>query len=1140
MRNHRILRFLNLGPVNNLKPYIALPQLGASVTVGASRRFRWVATQFCFLVLLVTTSAFPQGVTGTISGIVKDPSGAVVAAADVVAKNVSTGAEEKTTSDAGGAYRLANLVPGEYSVTVEAKGFKKTTVSSQNLSIGDSLRLDVSMELGSTTQSVVVEGRAVQVDTEDGQLGKVIRSLDGLPVLSGAGGRNVLSLAGIQPGVVYAGQLSGQQAGIFSANGQRAQANNYMYDGGDSNDLAINVPDAVQGVSPDAIEEFRLITGAFKAEYGRNSGSITMVVSRSGTNNWHGNATEFFRNTVLNAVPFFQNSVPGGTQKAFATGLPRRPQWNSNDYDADFGGPIRRDKTFFFVSYLGFRRRQGVANSAVVFTDAQRAAIQSSGTQAAKALLAMVPPASTGSTLFSAPANSLNRSQFQAKVDHRLSTKNQLSFTYLSEGQNFTDPFAFGGGTVPGFGTLGTLNFQNVVARDTHAFTPTLLNEFRASYHRRGTLSVIPLNHTKLSSLGLSNIIPDDAAAEGPPNIRISGLTQFGNTIQGPQGRADNTFQYIDNVSWSRGRHNVKFGGEVRTYAQNQVFDFENNGIAIIDGSGTDGNLVPKTPGLSSPVNDFAKGFVTQYIQTSAGRRGYRTRSANFFTQDDWKAKSNLTLNLGLRWEYNSPLTDIRNRVFTFRKGQQSTVFPDAPAGLVYPGDAGISNSTYSGNLKDFAPRFGFAWDVLHNGKLSVRGGYALSYDSPISELTLQFLLATPFAVNPSTIFTDLNNPWLGSRSNPIPQPFPFTPVARGGHFDFTKVAPIGMTIMDPNFSTPYGQQWNLQVQYELQRDWLLEVGYVGTTGVKLLNRRQINPAIPGPGATTGNTNLRRVFNINNPQDAQFGGAVFGGITDQLTDSNSSYNSLQLGLTKRFSHGFQMTHAYTWGHSIDTASGLRVSSRIDNSLADRGNSEQDIRQRYVMSYRWEFPWMKGQDGFRGHFLGGWGISGVTTFQTGAPFDITEPTDRCLCTSGNQRPDFLGGTILFFDPRSTTAVSGRANSWFDGTGGGTATGAPNPFFLRVGSATSFAKGAGRFGNFGRNVLHGPGINNWDIAATKRTKIREHHELEFRAEFFNTFNHAQFLSPNGDISSPNFGKITGTQDPRIIQFGLRYAF
>jgi hypothetical protein len=314
--------------------------------------------------------------------------------------------------------------------------------------------------------------------------------------------------------------------------------------------------------------------------------------------------------------------------------------------------------------------------------------------------------------------------------------------------------------------------------------------------------------------------------------------------------------------------------------------------------------------------------------------------------------------------------------------------------------------------------------------------------------------------------------------------------------------------------------------------------------GVKLLNRRYINPAIPGPGATSGNTDVRRVYNLGNPLDAQYGGDVFGSINDQLTDANSNYNSLQVGVTKRFSHGFQMTQAYTWAHTIDNASGLSVSSRIDSAKADRGNSEQDIRMRYVGSWTWEAPWMKGQAGGFGRLFGGWGVSGITTFQTGLPFTITEPTDRCLCDSGNQRPDYIGGQIQTYDPRSASAVTGRPNSWFNGVGGGSADGAPNPSFRRVGTDASYSAGAGRFGNLGRNTMHGPGLNNWDFFLFKNIKITESHTVQFRSEFYNLWNHTQFYLPNTDpatnIGSPNFGRITQTYDPRIIQLTLRYQF
>ncbi|MGH9657011.1 MAG: hypothetical protein ACRD96_00615, partial [Bryobacteraceae bacterium] len=673
----------------------------------------------------------------------------------------------------------------------------------------------------------------------------------------------------------------------------------------------------------------------------------------------------------------------------------------------------------------------------------------------------------------------------------------------------------------------------------THTFTPTLTNEFRAAFHRRATLSVIPVNNTKLSALGLGAVIPDDPNAEGPPAVRISGFAEIGNTIQGPQGRNDNTFHYIDNASWIRGRHYMRFGGEYRAFAQNQVFDFINNGLINIDGGGTAGGIVTRRiPGLSDPLNDFANGYATQFVQNSAGRRGYRTRSPNLFIQDDWKVRSNLTLNLGLRWEYNTGLKDVFDRLLTLRLGQQSTVFPDAPVGYVYPGDTGISRSTYSEDRNNYAPRFGFAWDVKGNGKLSLRGGYGLFYDAPISELTLQFLTSAPYAQQPATLSTDYANPWLGSRSNPIPQPFPFQPVPKGGRFDFTKIAPVGATVMNPNFSTPYGQQWNLQIQYQATRNWLAEAGYVGSTGVKLLNRRAINPAIAGPGASTANTNVRRVLNQGNPQNARFGGAVFGGITDQLTDANSNYTSLQLGLTRRFVGGFRFTQAYTWGHAIDNASGLRVGSNPYNAGVDRGNSEHDIRHRYVTSYIYELPWLRQQHGAVGRVLGGWGVSGITTFQTGTVLNITEATDRCLCAGGNQRPDYIGGAITIYDARGV--VNGRPNSYFDGTGAGSATGEGNPYFRRVGSGTTFAAGAGRYGSMGRNVLHGPGIANWEVAFFKKTTLVEGHTLEFRAEWFNIFNHTQFLNPSGEISSPNFGRVTTTQEPRIILFSMRYFF
>lgn len=592
----------------------------------------------------------------------------------------------------------------------------------------------------------------------------------------------------------------------------------------------------------------------------------------------------------------------------------------------------------------------------------------------------------------------------------------------------------------------------------------------------------------------------------------------------------------------------MKFGIEFRAYEQNQVFDFINNGLLTIDGLGTQSGLVPRIAGLSDPLNDFANGFATAFDQSNANRQAYRDKFGNAFIQDDWKVKRNLTINIGLRYEYNAPLTELRNQVATFRAGQKSTVFPDAPVGLVYPGDKGISSSTYSRDLNNFAPRFGFAWDPFSSGKWSIRGGYGLFYDAPISELTLQFLGQAPFGIGPEvTTVTDFTRPYVTSQDNPIPQPFPFTPVAPGGRFDFTNIAPIGLTIMDPKFSTPYSQQYSLQVQRQLGSTWLADVGYVGSIGTKLLNRRESNYALVTPAATTGNVNQRRIYNLGNPQSADFGGAVFGSITSQLTDANSNYNALQLSLTKRLGGGLSMTHSYTWSHAIDTGSGLRVSGNgnIYNRAFDRGNAEFDIRHRYVGSFIYELPFFKDH-GFLSNILGGWGTSGVITAQTGPPINIVESADKCLCgmPTSAQHPDYIGGNIVLLDPRNVNDVPGRPNSYFDGSGGGTTTGAPNPYFRRVGTGNTFALGAGRLGTVGRNTMPGPGFLNFDLSAFKAFKITERQRIELRGEFFNAFNHTQFdavLSTGiGSIGSANFGRITATRDPRIIQLSARYSF
>jgi hypothetical protein len=1091
--------------------------------------------------VFLTGAAWGQGSTGTITGTVTDASGAAVAGATVTAANMATGIAKKTTTGSTGLYSLVEMSPGMYTVTVEAVGFAKTTLTEQRLIVASNLHLDARLEVGQVNESVTVESTAPQVNTDDAQLGRSLTTIPDLPILSGNGGRNALSLVGLQPGVTLtpstAAQGPGAAVGDFEVNGQRSQANNFILDGADSNDLAINIPDTVDVISPNALGEFRVVTGAMKAEYGRNSGAVIETTIKSGANDFHGQATEIFRNKVLNANNFFQNAASNP-----------RPPFNLNDFDANLGGRMIKNKTFFFVSYLGFRRVYGVTNSGTVFTDQERAAILAHGVPAAKAIVNLTPPASQGDTLFSAPKDSLNRDQGLLKLDHRFSQSNNFSVSYVTERSTDKAPFSFSGPTIPGFGELDLNTFHNVALHDTHTFSPSLVNEALAAFHRRDQPGVVPANRTPPSSLGFTGIIPDDPSAAGPPYISINAIT-IGNTYQGPQARRDNTWQYADSVSWVHGRHYFKFGVDYRAYEQNQIFDFINNGYLLFTGDGTTSGAVPMIPGLqgdpnADAINDFANGYVLFYDQSNANKQGYRDKFFSAYAQDDFKISRNFTMNIGLRYDYGAPLTELRNRVSTFRPGQQSTVFPTAPIGLVFPGDKGISASTYRADKNNFGPRIGFAWDPTGTGKLSIRSGFGVFYNVPESELTLQYLGAAPYGAQVIAFgATDMTNPYQTSVSPLAQNPFPFKPAKPGDKFDFTTVAPVGITMMDPKFATPYAFQYDFQVQYQVAKDWLIDAAYVGSQGRKLEDRRDINPGLSAPGANTSNDPNRGVYNINNPQNGAYGGAVFGGITDQLSDATSSYNSFQLSLEKRFAHGLQLTNAYTWAHCIDTGSGLRVNSNPFNARYDRRNCDTDVRHRYVGSVLYDLPFFREQHGLLGHVLGGFNIATVVSLQTGLPFDIIDSGDRSLTGAGDDRPDYIGGDVKFVDPRSSQF--GKANSYFDGTGGGTADGAGNPYFRRVGSGGSAAQGAGRYGNLGRNVFHGPGILNTDLSISKRTHITEHQILVFRAEAFNFFNHGQFFNPGNsgsqnDIASGSFGQVIYARDPRLVQLSLHYTF
>ncbi len=510
--------------------------------------------------------AAAQSITGAIVGRVTDPSDAVIVGASVRAINAATEAVDGAATDDAGFYRLPNLLPGEYFIEVEATGFQTTRVSAQRLSLADNLRLDVKLEIGAETVSITIEHTAGEANTEDAQLGKVMRDIARLPVLSTRGGRNVLALAFTQPGTTPAD--AGIASGI-AVNGQRARQNHFVLDGATTN---LSAHSAFAGtaarISPNAVEEFRLVTGPAKAEYGRSPGGTLILTTKSGGNRFHGMASEVWRNRRLNAVPFFQKSAPGGTAENFASGLPRKPHYNSNDFDVNLGGPIQPNKTFFFASYLGFRRRTEISRSATVPNAGERQAIEASGTPQARALIGLLPSATEGNTLFSNLQSDLDRDQVLFKIDHHFSAANRLAVTYFREDSAGISP-SFGVGdtiSVPGFEWSDEIRTQNLIVRDTHSFGPNLFHEFRVALQRVNSNIFNPVNPVPPSSLGLDGIVPDLPDKASAPLVIILGFSQFGD-LGLPIVADETTLQFIDNVSWTRGRHALKFGGNFTSRA---------------------------------------------------------------------------------------------------------------------------------------------------------------------------------------------------------------------------------------------------------------------------------------------------------------------------------------------------------------------------------------------------------------------------------------------------------------------------------------------------------------------------------------------------------------------------------------------
>jgi outer membrane receptor protein involved in Fe transport len=1103
---------------------------------------RCLKSLLCVLVVVSAgLNVSAQQITASVRGNVSDPSGAVVQEATVAAKQAETGLIRTATSARDGSFLLVELPVGHYTLEVTAKGFKKYVQEGITLNVNQTAMIPVRLAVGTETQAVEVTADAQLIQTTTSSLGLAVteHELLDLPL----DGRNFSQLGLLQPGVVpltaglkeAGGSLRDGQA--YAVDGQRPESNNFLIDGANN----VNSVDAGFVLKPpiDAISEFRILTHNANPEFGQNTGSTTNIITRSGTNSFHGALWEFLRNDAMDASDFSTHSVQPLKQ---------------NQFGGTFGGPIVKDRSFFFGYYEGFRNRQGETVAATVPSLLQRQGDFSESCTAgfnpvtnlcnnpsphqqlynflggpipgnqlssldpiAQNILKFYPLPNNGLNSFiTTQSLSLNNDQFGLRLDQYLSPTDNLSLRYMFSGGPTTDPLSTSGANVPGFPVGENDRAQNFVVQETHVFSPAVVGVGRFSYLRNKFLYDEHLNHDAPSSLGFQ-YDPTLGIAAGPPFIQVGGYASVGDPITGPRNTFQNTFDVSGSLSWIRGRHELKFGG-----------GFRRDQINALQGIATNGFFVFAPFPFSDAFASFLSGEPVVFLQGGGNLgRHIRGKALNFYGQDNFKVTSRLTLNLGLRYDLPFPYTELHNLQNLFVPGAQSKILPNAPAGLLYPGDPGVPAGLIPTQKTAFAPRVGLAWDPTGSAKWVVSAGYGIFYEpfyngqgGPLQDpISAPPHLATPQAGFP----VNFANPFNGVNE-----------------FDGRFSTPMTLLVVSPKLKLPYAQDWNLNIQHSIGTDWLVQIGYVGTTGVRLPRFIEGNPAIYYPGQSTeNNVNQRRLYSGCTLTSAASVPCNYASVGEIAGIANSAYNALETSVRKRFGHGISFLASYTLSKSIDDVSSFNITGSAsqpvsgENDLAqnpfdlaaERGRSMFDSRHRFVLSYQWSVPYWKQANNWYQHVLGNWQFNGIFTVQSGTPFTVFDSTDVSL---QGQAPEISG----FSSNRPN--VIGNPNSgpktplkWFNTAAFQQLT--PNP-----------NSPVQQFGNEGRNIVQGPGYADWDFAAVKNIQVMEGKQLQFRGELFNFLNRTNLRLPDSDISSPTFGQIHSDVGPRVIQVALKFLF
>jgi len=1052
-----------------------------------------------------------QYTTASFGGTVVDSSNAVLPDARVTVRNVDTGFAQSAATDAAGAFLFSRLPVGNYELRVERPGFSTYVQTGITLAVNQAVNQTVTMQLGQVAEQVTVQADAELVVTRTGTVSQLIdqkrvvelplngRMAQTLVFLSAGSvdlGRNGCRICG--HGGVYPGE---QTAGV---NGAGMAQVNYQLDGAGHNDTYLNVN--VPFPNPDAVQEFNLQESNFTAEYGNAAGGIVNIVTRSGTNDLHGSLFEFLRNGKLNARNFF---------------APVHDTLKRNQFGGSVGGPIVRDKLFYFGTYQGTRVRSEAAGRVTfVPTAAERAGDFSSllpkqklvdpvtrqefpGNQIPQSRISPVSnfflkwiplPNRAGRELNFVGTNQIEtENQFMTKVDYNLS-RHQLSGRYF-----FTDydrPAVVPANNILAASSAGNaVRVQNVSVNHTYTFGPTLLltSTFGLNRQRGGSLSSAPFGYpdagVKISSAASS-------ALKAPPEITMSVTGGFGigTNHLGDFDRGDFTIR--ENVTKIRGPHELHFGGEAVRLSNHIINTFR-----------MDGNFTFNGQLSGDGIADFMLGRASNFVQGGGEFKNLKGTRWGFFAQDNWRVNQRLTLNLGVRWDPYFPYYDREGRVVCFVPGAKSQRYPNAPAGMLYGGDnhdPGCPLGGSDANIWNIAPRIGFAYRLTRDGKTSLRGGFGYFY-TPIQASSFNpFTNIAPFAPGFSFDGVSFEDPF-GSAGVTNPFPEQYGPRVPGPEATF--VTPTELrAVFSKDFRTPLLAAWNLSVERQLGSDWVLRVAYIGNKATYFFaaaeNGREINPAIYIPGqSTVANTQARRFYQN------------FSRIGLYESSNNSNYNSVQLNAEKRFGKGLSVLANYTFSKKFDDYGWTTP----DNRRFDYGLSREDVPHNLKFSNVWQIPRMR-VNRVLDKLIDGWMLNSIVTWQSGFPFSISSGRDNSFTGINRDRADFLGGNADLGSDRPHGEMVAR---YFD-------------------TSKFVANAIGTFGSSGKNILRGPRYFNTDIGLLKVTNVTERMSLQFRAEFFNIFNNVNFNAPNTNRSSNQFGQITSALDPRILQFGLKLLF